>query len=90
MKGWTCEEWMDWLEADSAFALINLRWQPEHAPAQQLFQKMWGLLRGIVLHYMRPRPGNDTSEAVERVRTWGQKYAALAEQVSNGSPPPTS
>ena len=85
MKGWTCEEWMDWMETDSAFALYNLKW-PRNTPGKALFQKMWILLRGFVLHYMRPRKGNDSNETIERVRLWGQKYASLPEEVCVSQP----
>lgn len=81
MSGWSCEEWMDWAENRTAFALYKLEWPAERAHIKAVFDAMWKDLRYLVLHYMRPSPYSGFTETIELARKTGQRYAARAEEV---------
>ena len=81
MKGWKCEEWMDWAETYVPFCTWNLVWPPHMQHVKDAFESMWSNLRAIVLHYMRPDINRAGTDATERARKWGQKYASLVEKV---------
>lgn len=81
MTGWSCEEWMDWAESRTPFALVHTHDWGDRQEEQKVFERMWTRLRSIVQHYMRPASDSDHPSTIETVRKWGVEYAALAEQV---------
>ena len=78
---WSCEQWMDWVETASPVALFGLKWPSDMQEQRDVFNKMWTLLRQLVLHYCRGTGQPITVDDTLRAAGWSLDYAAFAEAV---------
>ena len=77
------DDWLSFTEAHCLTLLRDLPWRSEDLTTQDIFEKMWSLLRRAVLYFLKYVDGQHTDDRILDAQKLLLEYGRMAEEVCN-------